>query len=322
MSARHPIRPESAPAIQQNQERGLPIMNAQEGEIVAQVRTIEIAEIDVGERLRSVDPQWVEGLAGIMARDGQLTPIEVCWLEGGRFGLVTGGHRLAAAAYNGWNQIDAIIVSSDWAERRVREVSENLWRRGLDPIDRAEFVAELVQLSRARDGAVDKSAQKIAADARWGRKPLISDALNASVTITRAYGWSDEVAKRLGVSVETVKKDLFLHRLLSPQVRAALAGLPVYRNAAALRTLARLSPEGQLQIAQMLRDGTIRTVGEGVATLEQRPPRAASDKRLSAIKGALARMGNAERREAFQDMAKDYLPLMRAAVRWAEGQDA
>ena len=282
----------------------------QDGGIVGILAAIPLAEIQVGERLRPVDAQWAEGLAQIMARDGQLTPIEVCRLDQGGFALVTGGHRLAAATLNGWAEINAIIVSGEWANRRLREVSENLFRRDLDPIDRASFLAELVDLARAEAGASGKTAQQVAAEARWGQKAVLNEALDASVTITRAYGWSQQVADRIGVSVETVKKDLFLHRLLSPRVKAMLAGHPVYRNASALRSLAKLEPEQQLQVAEMLASGAIKGVSEGIATLSQKPKRSPEDKRFATVIDTIGRMSKAEQQQLFDHLAGQFTVMV------------
>jgi ParB-like chromosome segregation protein Spo0J len=291
------------------------------GEIVRNVVAIPLADIEVGERMRPVEADWAEGLAGIMARDGQLTPIEVCRLPQGGFALVTGGHRLAAASINGWAEIEAIIVSSKWAERRLREVSENLFRRDLDPADRAAFMAELIDLARAADGTAGKSAQQVAADVRWSAKLPISDALNARANLAHAYGWSDRVAERLGVSVRTVKRDLQLHRRLSPQVKAMLAGHPVYRNASQLQALANQDPSRQLELAQMLVSGSIRSVNEGLATLQQRPKVSAEDKRLSAVLGAIHRMGKLERQAAFDQLAGQYTQEIRRALAKAQSLD-
>ena len=254
-------------------------MTLQGGEIVGNVVAIPLPDIEVGERMRAVDAEWAEGLAQIMARDGQLTPIEVCRLDQGGFALVTGGHRLAAASLNGWTAIDAIIVSSSWAERRLREVSENLFRRDLDPADRAAFMAELVELARAKTG-VTSTGRTASIEARWQKKALKSEALDTTVIVTDVYQWSKQVADRLGFSLSTVERDLMLHRRLSPRVKAMLAGHPVYRNASALRSLAKLEPEQQLQVAEMLASGAIKGVGEGLATLSQEPKPSKQAKRI------------------------------------------
>lgn len=289
-------------------------MNLRGGEIIGNVVALPLADIHVGDRMRPVDADWAEGLAGIMARDGQLTPIEVCRLDQGGFALVTGGHRLAAATLNGWSEIQAIIVSSEWAERRLREVSENLFRRDLDPADRAAFMAELIDIARAADGSAGKSAQQVAAGVRWSEKLPISDALNARANLAHAYGWSDRVAERLGVSVRTVKRDLQLHRRLNPQVKDMLVGHPAYRNASQLQALANQDSDRQLELAHMLASGAIRSVNEGLATLQQRPKATPEDKRFSTVIDTINRMSKAEQQQLFDHLAGQYTSQVEYAL--------
>jgi ParB-like chromosome segregation protein Spo0J len=79
-----------------------------------------------------------------MARDGQHASIGVCRLPGwSGWLLVVGGRRLAGASLNGWETIKANVVWADRVDRRRKELSKNLFRCDLDPIDRAAFVAEL-----------------------------------------------------------------------------------------------------------------------------------------------------------------------------------
>jgi ParB-like chromosome segregation protein Spo0J len=277
-----------------------------------------MALIDIGDRRRAIDPVWAEGLSGLMRRHGQLTPIEVCRADGGRLVLVTGAHRFAAASLLAWTEINAIVVSSEMAERQLREISENLFRRDLDPADRAADIADLIELTRVADGSLGKSAQQVAAEARWAPSTVKKDALDASVKITDAYGWSDKVAERLGVSRSTVEKNLLLYRRLSPQVKAMLAGHPQYRNASAMHALAKLEAEQQLQVAEMLASGAIKGVGEGVATLQQRPKASAEERRLSAMLGAISRMGKAERQGAFDQLAGQYMHELVRAISKAQ----
>ncbi len=292
----------------------------QGGQIVGNVVAIPLADIAFGDRRRVVDPVWVEGLAGLMARDGQHTPIDVCRAEAG-FVLVTGGHRLSAAQLLGWSEIQAIVVSSDMAERQLREISENLFRRDLDPADRAADIADLIELTRVADGSSGKTAQQVAAEARWAPATVKKDALDASVKITDAYGWSDKVAERLGVSRSTVEKNLLLYRRLSPQVKAMLAGHPQYRNASAMHALAKLESEQQLQVAEMMLSGAIKGVGEGVATLQQRAKPSAEERRFSSVLSTISRMGKAERQQLFDHLGGQFTQELRRALAKANAFD-
>jgi hypothetical protein len=201
------------------------------GEVIA----IPVDEIELGERLRPVDTAWAAALGHIMLRDGQLTPIEVCKLPGRKtYTLVKGGHRLTAGqVYPELSPIKAIVVSADAAERRMRELSDDFFRRDLMPVDRAAFIAELVTLQKLRDG-VDpaKDGRAASANVRW-QKAIQQEADDATATIAVAYGWTEKVSEQIGISPRTVRDNLALYPL--PVTERWLAGLGRKGQAAAMQ---------------------------------------------------------------------------------------
>jgi ParB-like chromosome segregation protein Spo0J len=64
--------------------------------------------------------------------------------------LVAGRHRLEAARTLEWEHIDAFIMEGNDNDARIWQLMENLYRGDLTSLQRAEHVAELVQL--VRDG--------------------------------------------------------------------------------------------------------------------------------------------------------------------------
>lgn len=150
---------------------------------------VDIDQIDPSGGLRPLDLTWVEALSALMGRDGQEEPIEIYRKPGGGFGMTAGRHRLAAATLLGWKQIDADIQDRNRLDRMAREVSENLFRQELAPLDRAAFVARQIEVERARAGvAEDASPQSIAAQARWSDR-LKTDAEDASAKIPPSPPW-------------------------------------------------------------------------------------------------------------------------------------
>lgn len=103
---------------------------------------IDINKIEVGDRLRALNPEKVDELAELMARQGQLHPIVTRAVEGGsEFTLVVGLHRLKAAMKLGWTQIRATAhakMSDDAAA--LAEIDENLIRSELSPAARATHI--------------------------------------------------------------------------------------------------------------------------------------------------------------------------------------
>jgi ParB-like chromosome segregation protein Spo0J len=263
-------------------------------------------EITVGDRLRPVDPVWARALGAIMAADGQHRPIEVCRLPGKKgYLLVAGAHRLEGAKLAGLPTVAALVVSADKAERRAREISENLWRADLAPLDRSAFVAELVTLKKVAAGVdPDADGRAISAAVRW-QKALAAESGDAKLTVSLAYGFTDEVAEQVGVSIATIKRDLLLHRRLLPDVAEQLRAHPVGRNGAQLKALAKLDPAPQRAVATMLVDGTARSVADALAVRDQRTKRdPRSYEVLSGrVKSTLRRLREEEQTQLIEEIA-------------------
>jgi hypothetical protein len=279
--------------------------------VAGEIILVPVAEVTIGERLRPLDAVWAEALGQVMAREGQRDPIEVCRLPGkAGWHLVSGAHRVTGARAAGMELIEAREVSSSADYRRYREASENLWKRGLDPIGRAAHIAELVRLQKLRSG-VDpgKPGRSLAADARW-KKAVRAEAEDASVTMTVAYGFSRQVADQLGFSLSLVERDLALYRRLSPYAIGELrrARHPILDNAGQLRALAKLDGELQAQVVDRLTGAVVngRTITSVAQALELvTGPKASGDpgaKRLSTFIGAYQRMSLAEKKGAAEQL--------------------
>jgi hypothetical protein len=278
---------------------------------------IRTDEVDVGERLRPIDPVWAEALGQMMLRDGQDTPILVCRLPGSsRWLLVAGGHRHAGAVSAGIAYMRAEIVSANRDDRRFREVRENVMRSDLAPFDRAAHVAEAVAIIKRRAG-IDPAADGRAgsAAARW-QKAVKDEANDATATIAVAYGFSDTVAADLGFSSRTVEADLTLFRRLSPSIveRLRAARHPVLNNGTQLRALAKLDEQAQAKVVglllvpgESLNYSQPKTISDAIAhPLGPKPAAAKPDaetKRLSAFIGAFQRMSLAEKKGALAQLA-------------------
>jgi hypothetical protein len=278
-------------------------------EVTDQVLLIETGRIAVGERLRDIDPVWAEALGQVMLREGQRTPIEVCRLPGqSHWTLVAGAHRHAGAEAVGIEYLRAIVVTANRDERRQREISENLWRKDLEPIDRAAFIAELVAI-RKRSAGIEADSARV----RHVPKNLVivtkseidAEAQDTLDTISNVYGWSEEIAAQLGFSGSTVRRDLFVYRRLAPSLVQQLrtAGHPAARNATHLRSLAKLTDDEQARAVAMLLDGDAATVPDAVRAVRPKAETAsASDSKLrSRILGTLQRMSARERLALCQD---------------------
>lgn len=272
--------------------------------IARTIYLVDIDTIDPKGGLRPLNTAWVEALAALMARDGQTDPIEIYPKKSGGFGTTAGRHRLAAATLLGWTQIDADIQDRRDLDRQAREVSENLFRQELSPLDRAAFVAKQVEIERAKAGvAQDASPQSVAAQARW-KDRLKDDAEDASANIAHAYRFTDQVAETAGLSKRSIYHALELHKGLSPEVAATIRTTAVAGNAAQLRALARMSEADQRLVTGLIVEGTAKGVTDAAATLKQAPVKSPVQKAWSAILSNYSRLGNRDRKDVLRQMAQ------------------
>jgi len=280
-------------------------------EVLEDFVLIRTADIDVpGDRIRAVDPVWAAALGAMMARDGQDVPIQVCRLPGrNRWTLVAGAHRHAGAVAEDIAYLRAEVVTADRDERRMREVRENLYKSGLDPIERAAHIAEAVAIYKRRAG-IDPAAdgRSVSVAARW-QKAVKNEALDTTATIAVVYGITDQVASDIGFSSRTVESDLKLYRRLSPSIVARLrkARHPSVKIAAELHKLARLEPAAQADTLDALVGDNgwepVKTVKEAIERTQAssaKPIDAPDQKRLNTVLGTLQRMSASERQALFQ----------------------
>lgn len=249
---------------------------------------LEVQLIEVGERLRAVDPDWVALLAANMAEQGQLEAIIVgpADPETGRYPLRAGGHRLAAAKANGWVAIEARVSAATGLQARLEEVDENLMRRELSALDRAVFLAERKAIWE----------QMHPETRHGGRRESKSTSLS-----TCAGRFSKATAEKLGLSERSVHRAV-RRAELPAEIRAKLAFHPVADSAAELDKLLGLPTPEQIAVADRLTraEKPARSVTAALQEFKGAPPlsRAAeTQKQLVALLGAWRKAGTPARRQ-------------------------
>ena len=113
---------------------------------------IALEHIEVGGNVRELDAEHITALAGSMAVRGLIVPIAVRPVDGERYALVAGEHRLAAARELGWTSIAAVI--SEQAEGASGDQgAENVLRKTLTPLEEARAVEKMLADGYTVDGA-------------------------------------------------------------------------------------------------------------------------------------------------------------------------
>ncbi len=171
---------------------------------MATYKTVPIASIFVGDRARPIDEDHAAAIAASMMDRGLINPLTVRSTPAANGGktpltLVAGGHRLRGAQLNGWEEIDVIVVSADAVEAQLIELSENIYRNELSPLDRALFVLKYREIYEEKFGKIDRTR-----NLKIGKQfPKGHDALSV---FAPGRELSQHVQEKLGIGPDTYKR--------------------------------------------------------------------------------------------------------------------
>jgi ParB family chromosome partitioning protein len=113
---------------------------------VAALETVPVALIDVdGKNLRR-EKGDVTGLKTSLASLGMLQPLTLRPAPGGRYELVAGHRRLAAAVQSGAREVPAIVREMDERQKWEARLGENLHRKDLSPSEEGRMYQHLLVL--------------------------------------------------------------------------------------------------------------------------------------------------------------------------------
>ena len=204
---------------------------------------IPLEEIEVGERLREVDPDQAQFMATSIILHGQMTPIEVRPNPGRPqpWVLVVGGHRMAALELAGLPHATATVFEGTALEARLREIDENLVRHELTVLDRSTFLAQRKALY-----------EQIHPETQHGMGRWDQVAKLATLRFTA------DAQERLGLSERVVQRSVTLHERLLPEVRRRLTGTWLANHGSQLEALSKAPGDEQQQaIALMFGEITV-----------------------------------------------------------------
>lgn len=267
---------------------------------------LKIADIKVADRLRPVDADWAAALAGSIAREGLLSPIDVC-AEGKGYRLVAGAHRIAAMQLLGRDEIDAFVRDHEALGRRAREIAENIMRRELDPLDRAAFVAELYEVGRQRAGVTQhEHSRKLGGMAKAAQGKF--EAEDARANFALAYNLQEQVADKIGLSVRTIKNELAIHRGLKPAAVALLRGTKTAQAASQLLSLAKRSETEQIEAAKVIADGKATSASNALRIVTGGRAPTPQEAKLDRFIALWASLGAHERGKVLDQLSRSKLP--------------
>jgi site-specific DNA-methyltransferase (adenine-specific) len=163
--------------------------------------------IDVFERLRPLEDSFIEELAQDFIVRGQLQPIVVLPKDDGRYLLLAGAHRLAAAKLNGSGIIGAVFNHElDPIEQREIELAENCKRKEMPWKQRELARAELHEMRMKRDPTwtQERTAQlsstsraRVAESVQLAKMMEIFPEIGKAKSARQALSWMKHKAKSM-----------------------------------------------------------------------------------------------------------------------------
>lgn len=277
----------------------------------APVILASVSAIDATGRLRPVNRAHAQMIAASMNESGLIQPIVVrANASGSGLKLVVGGHRLYGAEINGWDEIAAILIECSDDEARQIEIDENLARKELTVLERAEFLAERKRVYETLHPEVANGKAK---------KPKTKKGKVANLATFARF--SKDAAKSTGLGERTVQRACELAASLSPEAVALIRGTKLADNQVQLQALAALEPTEQVKAAREVAEGRAANVAKARVSAGLVPADAvrAEDQPLTKLQALLARMTPGHLREALA-MVQAKLDMVDAAAKPARAK--
>lgn len=239
-------------------------------------QSLPVSLVVMGLRLRPVDPAAVQNLQVAIEESGFFGAILVRPIAGEegdqRFELVAGAHRLAAMRGLGRPTIPAVVRRLSDDEARQIEIDENLVRRGLTPLERAEMLeARFAVWSRRFPDRVVREGADL--QRKRGRPKKEVNLTQFTGGAPQTMGFAVDTAEEVGLSESTIKRAWATVSGLPADIRARLRGTWIAKNDGVLRELAGLGdPAAQAAALEPLLSGQTKSVSAAVAIAAGKPP--------------------------------------------------
>ena len=201
---------------------------------------LELDRIDLGKRLRTVAGATVQYLAESMKVHGLQYPIQVR-MDGDRYALVSGAHRLQAARHLAWPHIEAFVLDMlDNDTLALLEIDENLMRAELNPLDRGVFLARRKEIY-----------ERLYPETRRGGDRR-SDTWQEQNDNGSRRGFVAETASFSPFSPYTIRRGLHIGEKIAPELREELAMTAIAHREGDLFTISGMDHEEQEALLQDL----------------------------------------------------------------------
>lgn len=200
---------------------------------------IQIDTITIGNRSRDVDMVWVLALAAMFKTGEMLNPVTIWRDAEGRIHLIAGAHRIAAQKHNGETFIAAKwSQATSMAEAKILEITENIGRRELSALDRAQHLSDLKGAYEELNPEAKRGGDVKSQDAQENQKEIIS--------------FRSEAAKTLGMSERAINMAVAMWTGLTDATKVTASGTWLADHQAGLMQLAKQTPTIQAKALALI----------------------------------------------------------------------
>ena len=211
---------------------------------------VPIAKVKVAPNRRTPAPDKVKALADSIREIGLQHPIGVT--KG--FRLIHGRNRLEAYRMLGRPKIPAVVHDLDDLHAELAEIDENIARSPLTAMEQIKALARRKEIYEA-----------LHPDTKTGSKTASVDGGKKARSPATA-SFAEDTAEKTGTSPRTVQRDVAIGQAIPDEIAELIKDTPIADNKRELKKLARLEPEEQKVVAQMLAEGDVETVSEAITS--------------------------------------------------------
>lgn len=269
--------------------------------VLLQQRTVRVADVVVGRRLRPVSAAAVESLAASVAETGVLqAAIHIRKKKDGSLHLIAGAHRLAMAVKLGWSDIEAKVwtdVTDDWA--RLMEIDDNLAGAEMNALDTAVFLATRKAIY-----------EKLHPETKWGVAGGLARQKSAT-DIMSVASFAATTAEKFGLTDRHVRRLIAAGSALHPDQVAALRGAPGPVTLADLQALAKADAVQRGVAVEAFAAGRVRKLAQALKPAVSAPVKAPVEGTFKALRDAWTRASKADRKKFLGVEGKVIFDLLR-----------
>ena len=267
--------------------------------------SISIASIDTANRLRTLDPAWVDLLAEEIAVDGLVEPIRVA-ARGNGYKLIKGARRIAAILQLGQDVVEATVEAEaafpDDATVRLAEIKSHMLHGELTTLDRAVTIAAWCDHYKVANAPKRGPKTKLAVIEGT------SDEALEEFSAQSAPNWSEAAQIALGLSRRALFLCLKIARI-DDGLRARISLHAIAKSRNDLLLLASQTPTRQKALIDLLTaEGLeITSVAEAIAKFDELP----QPLRIDKVDKLVERFSGLDERQQFKFFEKN-APLIEA----------